>query len=92
MDIAIGLGEWGEGATEEKRVAFALKLRESESQYEVMVINADESSWQNAKFLGRMLNRETALAHPWIEDIFHITDHICQHDLVIKAYFGEEAF
>jgi hypothetical protein len=33
-----------------------------------------------------MLDREAALAHPLIDEVFHITDHAVLEDLPLKAY------
>lgn len=52
IDVAVGLGEWGEGATPEDRRSFGLVLREAESQYEVTVVDAKESPWHDARFIG----------------------------------------
>jgi hypothetical protein len=90
VQVAVGVGEWGEETTSEDRRAFALQMRDSGKQYEVMIVNADESPWQHAKILGRMLNREEALKHPWIEEVFHITDHVVEEDPEIKAYFERQ--
>jgi hypothetical protein len=87
IKVAIGMGEWGEGSTPDERKAFAVKIRDGGTQYEVMVVDADESPWQDAEILGRMLDREEALEHPWIEEVFHITDHLVEDDAEIKAYF-----
>lgn len=90
VKAAIGLGEWGGESTPEQRHSFGLVLREKESQYEVMIVNAEESPWHDATNIGQMLNRDEALAHPWIEDVFHITDHMVTDDPAIKAYFEGE--
>ncbi len=55
-----------------------------------MIVNAEESPWHDATNIGQMLNRDEALAHPWIEDVFHITDHMVTDDPAIKAYFEGE--
>jgi hypothetical protein len=38
-----------------------------------------------------MLDRETALAHPLIDDVFHITDHAVLEDQPLKAYLDAPA-
>jgi hypothetical protein len=90
IEAVVSLGEWGEDSEPSERRAFALSLRVSESQYEVMVVNAEESPWYGIEFIGPMLDRDDALMHPWIEDVFHITDHIFTDDLEIKAYLDNE--
>jgi hypothetical protein len=44
------------------------------------------SPWNGAKSLGKKLNREKALAHPWIQALFHIADHIVTEDRDVKDY------
>jgi hypothetical protein len=73
---AISLGDWEEGSTPSQRTAFALELRSDG----VRVCNADESPWHETTILGRMLDRDEALAHPLIKEVFHITDHIYLED------------
>jgi len=90
VKLAVGLGKWSEDATSDERQPFALDLRVHESQYEVMVTDADVSPWSNAKVIGRMLNRAEALAHPRIKDVFHITDHIVKDDAVLKAFLERQ--
>jgi hypothetical protein len=89
VSVAISLGEWGEGSKASQRVAFALQIRAAQSQYQVSVVDAKYSPWHDAKFLGRMLNRKRALAHPLIEEVFHISDHIVTDDPIVKAYLDK---
>jgi hypothetical protein len=90
VKIAVGMGEWGEETTPEERRAFALVLRATDSEYQVMVVDAAESPWKETEILGRMLNRDEALKHPWIKDVFHLTDHIVEDDPLIKSYLESE--
>jgi hypothetical protein len=32
------------------------------------------------------LDRQEALAHPWVKDVFHITDHAVLEDKVLKEH------
>jgi len=82
----VSLGEWGEGTTPEQRVAFALEIRSSDSRYQVAVLDSDQSPWRESKMLGRTLDREEALKHPMIAEVFHITDHMVVEDIPLKAY------
>jgi hypothetical protein len=86
VSVALSLGEWGEGSTPEDRVAFALRIRLVASDYQVMVCDAKQSLWHDATFLGRMLDRKEALKHPWIKEVFHITDHIVTEDPAVRDY------
>ena len=89
MKIAVGVGEWGEGTAPEDRRAFALVMRSTDDAYQVTVVDADESPWRSAGIIGRMLDRDEALADPWIEEVFHITDHMTEDDPAIKSYFED---
>lgn len=82
----VSLGEWGEGTSPEQRVAFALQLRSAPTEYEVEVLNSAHSPWREAKVIGRTLDREEALKHPFLPEVFHITDHMVVEDKVLKAY------
>jgi len=84
----VSLGEWGEGSTPKQRVAFALELRSTKSQFEVEVIDANRSPWKDAKTIGRTLDRAEALAHPLLAEVFHITDHMVQEDAPLRAYLN----
>lgn len=90
VKIAVSIGKWGDDTPPDDRNSFALVLRQSEKEYQVMVVDSDESPWKGAKVIGRMLDREEALAHPDIEEVFHITDHIVLEDPEIKSYFELE--
>jgi hypothetical protein len=89
--VAISLGEWGEGATSDGRIAFAVRIRSAEAEYQIMVVDAAESPWNDVAYLGRMLDRKEALAHPWITEVFHITDHIVTEDQDVRDYLNGEA-
>jgi hypothetical protein len=87
VQLAVSLGDWGDDAGPENRIAFALVMRCDESNHLVTVVDADESPWQSARIIGKMLNRDEALNHQWLKDVFHITDHMVVDDLEIKTYF-----
>jgi hypothetical protein len=82
----VSLGSWGDGTTPDQRVAFALQIRAACSQYEVAVLDADGSPWRDVALIGRTLSRAEALAHPWLPEVFHITDHMVVDDAPLKAY------
>lgn len=87
VKVAVSLGGWGEDAIPQNRTAFALAVRCDESEYMVTVVDADESPWQGARIIGKMLNRDQALNHPWIGDVFHLSDHMVTDDPEIKSFF-----
>lgn len=82
----ISLGEWGEGSSPEQRVAFALEIRSNDHEYQISLIDAVLSPWKEAKFIGRTLNREEALKHPLVKEVFNITDQIVTEDIPLREY------
>lgn len=89
--LAIGIDEdWGD-VESTRRVGFACWINANDSEYQVSITNRVESPWSESKVLGRILDRDEALAHPWIEQVFHLTDHIVEEDPEIKALFGHES-
>jgi hypothetical protein len=85
--LAVGLGQFGEGSDASQRVSFGLIMRMVNSQFEVMVVEPEQSPWPNQRVLGPMLSRTEALSHPRIKDVFHITDHVTMDDPDVKRYF-----
>jgi hypothetical protein len=89
VDAVVSIGEWGEDAGPWDRLAFPLRLRAAESEYQVTVVDADESPWEGIDLLGRMLDREEALAHERLAEIFHVTDHMVLDDEAIREYLND---
>jgi len=86
----VSLGDWGYDEISPNRVAFAFRLWQDENKHKVTITDANESSWRDVKIIGRKLTREEALNHPWIEDVFHITDHMVIDDSEIKTFLEGE--
>lgn len=84
----IGLGEWGEGGEPEMRTAFAVNIWDNNDNWAVTVTDKEESPWSHVEFLGKIVNREEALQHPWIKDVYHITDHIVAEDQPVIEFFA----
>jgi hypothetical protein len=89
--MAVSIGEWGEGSNPGQRNAFALELRAGSENYEVHVCEAAASPWSGVDLLGPMLDREPALVHPLIDEVFHVTDHAVLEDQPIKSYLDAPA-
>lgn len=88
VHVLVGLGNWGEDADPTERRAFAVKIWDNDDQWAVSVLDRDESPWGGVEFLGNILERDEALSHQWISEVFHITDHIVAEDGPIIEYFG----
>lgn len=81
--LLVSFGDYGEGTSEKDRVAFAMELRPGDG---VMVTDADQSPWCDAKVVGRVLDRSEGLAHPLIQEAFDIVDHAVLEDEPLRAY------
>lgn len=88
VDALVSLGEWGEESGPWDRVAFPLRIWVESDKFGVTCAPAAESPWPDAKVTGRMLDREEALAHERIKEVFHITDHIVVEDPLIREYLN----
>jgi hypothetical protein len=69
--------------------AIALKVRPTSAEIQMSVVNAEESSWKTEEYLGRLMNREEALASPLIESFFHIADHIVAEIPEVRSYLAD---
>jgi len=84
----IGLGKWGEGGKPIDRTAFSFKIWANGDNYQVGLTDKNESPWKEVDFLGKILDRKEGLVHPFIKDVFHITDHMVTEDKVIVDYLN----
>ena len=89
--LAIGIDDDWSKSESSSRVAFACWLSLAENELRVSVTNAAESPWNESKVLGRMFDRDQALANPLIDEVFHLTDHIVEQDPVIRELFAPES-
>lgn len=83
----VSLGQWGEGSEPDNRLAFPFRIWTTDTDYEVGLVDAEESPWKDVTYLGRIVDRNEGLNHPWIKDVFHITDHIVTDDKLVVEYF-----
>lgn len=89
VSALIGLGEWGDDDVgPEARTAFPFQIFIKNDCYNVRMVDSAESPWSDVTFLGRILDRDEALGHEWIKEVFHITDHIVEEDPEIVRYFA----
>jgi hypothetical protein len=88
VEAVVSVGEWGEDSGPWDRVAFSLRLRATEGEYQVTVVDAAESPWEGVELLGRILDRADALEHERLDEIFHITDHMVRDDAPLRDYLN----
>ena len=89
-DLIVGLGDWDEAASPDQRVAFALQVWADEAMINVAVVDAEQSAWQSG-FFGRVVSREEALRHPWLQQVYDLSDQIVERDKAIIDYLERSA-
>jgi len=89
VSVLISIGEWGDDAPPDHRCAFYLRIRATNANFQVSVCNADESPWGNVDVFGRTLDREEALQHPRLNQVFEITDQIVAQDAPVIEYLSK---
>ena len=70
------------------RTAFAVNIWDNNDNWAVTVTDKEESPWSHVELLGKIVNREEALQHSWIKDVYHITDHIVAEDKPVIEFFA----
>jgi hypothetical protein len=90
VSVLISIGEWGEDAPPSARDSFYVRIRLNAENFEVNVRSGHESPWDAADIMGRTLERDEALAHPRLKEVFHITDHIVTEDTPVIEYLSKE--
>jgi hypothetical protein len=89
----IGLGEWGDDSIgPEARVAFPFEIWLNGDNFQIGLADAIDSPWSHVTFFGRILDRKEALTHEWINDVFHITDHMVVDDKEIANHFSSPRY
>jgi hypothetical protein len=88
VEAVVSIGQWEEGSGPWDRVAFPFRVRSAESEYQVTVVDSDESPWKGVTLLGRMLDRAEALRHERLREVFHISDHMVRDDQPLRDYLN----
>lgn len=83
VQLLAGFGTWGEHSAPEDRTAIAFRIWNTEDSFNVGLMDADH--WET-DYLGRRLSREEALASPWRQEVFDLSDHIVECDRPIIEY------
>jgi len=85
VELLAGFGPWGEDAPPETRTAIAFRITNTPDNFNVTLVDADP--W-DTDYLGRRLSRDEALASPWKQEVFDLSDHIVICDRPIIDYLS----
>lgn len=87
-ELLVVLGSWGDDAIQD-RAEFCAQLWSDDDNWNVSVVDPDFSSSHTGK-LGKPLDRESALRHPWLQDVFDLSDEIVRVDEALIDYFRDK--
>lgn len=86
LAMLVSLGEWGEGSEPPQRAAFYCRVRPTSDSYEVMLGDAEHSTWGTVEIIGQKLSREDALRHPWKAAAFEVLDEAFVQDPSLRGF------
>lgn len=88
VSVLISIG--GKDVPVSERCAFYVRIYISDERWTVRVYGSADSPFVGVEEFGTILDREEALAHPLIKEVFHITDHIVVEDepVIARLYGG----
>jgi len=66
--------------------SFAINVKSSDNNFEVRLVEPNDSPWKNENYLGRMINRDEARVSELKDTVFHIVDHIVLDIQEINGY------
>src|SRR5437762_1900664 len=89
--LAIGAQEPDEVDAPRGKVTLSLRVWPAEREFQMQVLEAEESPWLESGVLGLVLGREEALIHPLKEWFFHAADHVVQEDARVHAHLAGDA-
>ena len=91
VNIALGIGEWGDDQSPSDRTCFGLIVRRIADEYTLRVIDPEESAWKNKKVLGDMLSRNEGISHPLLKETFTIVERIVEEHSAIREHLSGPA-
>ncbi len=86
VQLAIAVRGLAEETSGEDKLSLTLLVKPTETEFQMQVLDADYSPWQNPEVFGRALTREEALASRFIGKFFHFADHIVMEDSRVNTY------
>jgi hypothetical protein len=70
--------------------AILLQMWTAEDSVSMRVTDAAESPWRGEAYLGRLLNRDEALASPLLETVYRIAGHVARDNTAVSAYLDAD--
>jgi hypothetical protein len=88
VTMAIAVGQWEDGSSTADRVSIGLRATSTATSIDFRALNSDESPWSDTPLLGKMLEREHALAHPAWREVLAVAEHVVRDDARVRDFLG----
>jgi hypothetical protein len=88
VSFAIAIGEWDDNSTNSNRTCFGIEVFEEKNRFLFTIVEPIKSPWSNTGLLGRMLPRCDALAHPCLNEVFHLVEYVIHNHTAIQEYLS----
>ena len=68
--------------------AVAMQITATATDFQMFVVNAEDSPWASESYHGRIMDREEALESPLIQIFFRFADQVVDDNPKIREYFS----
>jgi hypothetical protein len=85
INLLVALGDLSKDSPVEHKAAFALQMWTDGENNHVRVAEPEDIPW-DTDYFGPILTRAEGLAHPWLQEVFDLTDHMMLCDEPIIAF------
>jgi hypothetical protein len=70
--------------------AMTLQVQPSETEYEIRILEPDNSPWKSHSYLGHMLTRNEVLKSPLRETFYQIADTVITSNVVVHTFLNTQ--
>jgi hypothetical protein len=86
--LAIGTVGWDEDTQEWQKYSVTLDIWPTATEFQMTLLDAEWSPYEEGQHLGHILDREEALASPLKDTFFHMADHIVVDDPRVHSHLN----
>lgn len=90
VSLFVALGDLRESSPPDQKAAFALRMWLDDQGFSITIVDPQDCPWKT-EYFGPVLRREEALGHPWLQEVFDLTDHIATCDQPIIEFLEGSA-
>jgi hypothetical protein len=86
--LAVSLGDWSESATGAERERMGIEAWPTPERIEMHIDRRNETPWGDSDVLGRMMERDEALAHARRAEYLQVAEFVVLHDERLRQHLG----